>query len=142
MHPKLLQFAFMILECERGGSDRMVQNRMIKAPKVIVIVVLSLALSGCTFRNEMDQKFGDQHFKTSVALIELHKVRFGEYPNSLTDLKFVGEWDQIALSNVKYKKVANGYELDVVKGWVGKPQLSYPDEFWKGLGVVRSNMKP
>ena len=118
------------------------QNRMIKAPKVIVIVVLSLALSGCTFRNEMDQKFGDQHFKTSVALIELHKVRFGEYPDSLTDLKFVGEWDQIALSNVKYKKVANGYELDVVKGWVGKPQLSYPDEFWKGLGVVRSNMKP
>jgi hypothetical protein len=77
-----------------------------------------------------------------VALIELHKVRFGEYPNSLKDLKFVGEWDQIALGSVEYKRVANGYELDVVKGWVGRPELRYPDEFWKGLGVVRSNMKP
>jgi hypothetical protein len=75
-------------------------------------------------------------------LIELHKLRFGEYPNSLMDLKFVGEWDQIALDSVKYKRVANGYELDLVKGWVGKPELSYPDEFWKALGVVRSNMKP
>ena len=115
---------------------------MKKAPKLIVTIVLSLALSGCTVQKEFDQKFGDQHFKTSVALIELHKVRFGEYPNSLNDLKFVGEWDQIALASVKYKKIANGYELDVVRGWVGKPQLSYPDEFWKGLGVVRSNMKP
>jgi hypothetical protein len=54
----------------------------------------------------------------------------------------VGEWDRGALISVAYKKVANGYELDVVKGWVGKPELTYPDEFWKGLGVVRSNMKP
>jgi hypothetical protein len=109
---------------------------------LLVIVVLSFGFSGCNVQKEFDQKFGDQHFKTSVALIELHKVRFGEYPNSLKDLKFTGEWDQIALGSVKYKRVANGYELDVVKGWVGKPELSYPDEFWKGLGVVRSNMKP
>jgi hypothetical protein len=107
-----------------------------------VILVLSFGLSSCAVQKGFDQKFGDQHFKTSVALIELHKVRFGEYPNSLKDLKFVGEWDQIALSNVKYKRVPNGYELDVVQGWVGKPELSYPDEFWMGLGLVRSNMKP
>jgi hypothetical protein len=31
--------------------------------------------------------------------IELHKVRFGEYPNSLDGLKFVGDWDRIALSS-------------------------------------------
>jgi len=115
---------------------------MRKLKHAIVILVLSFGLSACAFQKEADQKFGDQHFKTSIALIELHKVRFGEYPNSLKDLKFVGEWDQAALASVNYKKVANGYELDVVRGWVGKPQLSYPDEFWKGLGVVRSNMKP
>src|SRR6476620_3265240 len=106
-----------------------------------VVLVSSLAIAACTVRKEFDQKFGDQHFKTALALIELHKVRFGEYPNSLSELKFVGEWDQIALSNVSYKRLANGYELDVVKGWVGKPELSYPAEFWQNLGVVKSNMK-
>ena len=109
---------------------------------LLASLVLCLSLSGCAFQKEADQKFGDQHFKTAVALIELHKVRFGEYPNSLSDLKFVGEWDQIALSSVKYKRVEAGYELDVIRGWMGKPELRYPDEFWKGLGVVKSNMKP
>jgi hypothetical protein len=44
--------------------------------------------------------FGDQHLKTTVALIELHKVRYGKYPDSLSDLKFTGECDQIALQGV------------------------------------------
>ena len=108
----------------------------------LVVAVVSLGIVSCSFQKDADQKFGDQHFKTSIALIELHKVRFGEYPNSLRDLKFVGEWDQLALSNVRYKKVASGYELDVVRGWVGQPALKYPPEFWNGLGLVRSNMKP
>jgi len=93
------------------------------------------------FQKEADRKFGDQHFKTALALIELHKVRFGEYPTSLKDLKFVGEWDQMALSSVAYKRLENGYELNVVRGWVGRPELKYPPEFWHGLGLVRSNMK-
>ena len=109
---------------------------------LLLILVSSFVLSACAVQKEFDQKFGDQHFKTSIALIELYKVRFGEYPNSLSELKFVGEWDHIALGSVSYKRVANGYELDVVKGWVGRPELSYPVEFWKNLGVVRSNMKP
>jgi hypothetical protein len=105
-------------------------------------VLICVGLSGCNFQKEADQKFGDQHFKTAIALIELHKVRFGEYPNSLSDLKYVGEWDQIALGGVRYKRAGTGYELDVVRGWVGKPELRYPEDFWKGLGLVRSNMKP
>lgn len=122
---------------------RLYEGRVMKKTVTLLLVnvLLSLSLSACAFQKEADQKFGDQHFKTALALIELHKVRFGEYPNSLTDLKFVGEWDQIALASVKYKRVENGYELDVVRGWVGKPELHYPDEFWKGLGVVRTNMR-
>jgi hypothetical protein len=104
-------------------------------------VLICVSLSGCDFQKEADQKFGDQHFKTAIALIELHKVRSGEYPNSLADLKYVGEWDQIALGSVRYKRAGTGYELDVVRGWVGKPELRYPEDFWKGLGLVRSNMK-
>jgi ABC-type siderophore export system fused ATPase/permease subunit len=78
---------------------------------------------------------------SALALIELHKIRFGEYPASLKDLKFLGEWDQIALNSVAYKRLENGYELNVVRGWVGRPELNYPAEFWRGLGLVRSNMK-
>jgi hypothetical protein len=100
------------------------------------------SLSGCSFQKQADQKFGDQHFKTAVSLIELHKVRFGEYPPTLKDLKFLGDWDQIALVNVEYKRLGTGYELNLTGGWVAKPELKYPDEFWKGLGLVKSNVKP
>jgi hypothetical protein len=107
-----------------------------------ILLSLGIALSACSFKKEADRQFGDQHFKTAIALIELHRIRYGEYPASLKDLKFTGEWDQIALSNVEYKRVGNGYELNIARGWVGKPELKYPDEFWRGLGLVKSNMKP
>jgi hypothetical protein len=109
---------------------------------LLLIALLGMTLSACDIKKEADQKFGDQHFKTAVALIELHKVRFGEYPTSLVDLKFTGEWDQMALRSVRYKRVENGYELDIIRGWVGKPDLSYPPDFWKGPGVIRSSVKP
>lgn len=31
----------------------------------------------------IDQEFGGQHLKTAIALIELHKVRYGECPDTL-----------------------------------------------------------
>ena len=112
--------------------------------RVLSIALLSAAIvfSGCAFQRETDRKFGDQHFKTALALVELHKIRFGDYPASLNDLKFVGEWDLIALNSVAYQRLDKGYELNVTRGWVGKPQLQYPPEFWQGLGLVKSNMKP
>jgi hypothetical protein len=109
---------------------------------IIAVLISATSFSACAFQKEADQKFGDQHFKTAISLIELHKVRFGEYPSALTDLKFTGEWDQIALNSVDYQRIGNGYELNVSKGWVAKPDLKYPDEFWRGLGLVKSNMKP
>lgn len=117
------------------------QNR-IRLSFIGVLLCLITALSSCAFQKDADQKFGDQHFKTAISLIELHKVRFGEYPASLKDLKFTGEWDQIALINMEYKRLGNGYELNITRGWVGKPELKYPDEFWKGLGLMKSNVKP
>ena len=40
------------------------------------------------------------------------------------------------------KKSSNSLDLSQYKGWIGKPKnLSYPDEFWKGLGLVKSNVK-
>jgi len=43
-------------------------------------------------------KFGDQHFKTVIALVELQKLRSGAYPEQLKDLQFTGDWDAIAIN--------------------------------------------
>ena len=93
-------------------------------------------------KQELDNKFGDQHFETVIALVELHKVRYGEYPASLEDLKYVGDWDRIALGSVAYRRLPDGgYALDVVRGWVGQPEVAYPPDFWQGLGLRQSNVK-
>jgi len=83
-----------------------------------------------------DNMFGDQNLKTAVALIELHKVRNGKYPDSLRDIKFAGQWDQMPLSSVSYYPNADrtAYYIEVERGWVGKPTLTMPPDFWKGTG--------
>lgn len=105
-------------------------------------LLLVTCLVACTFPQEqMDSKFGDQNFKTSIALIELHHTRTGAYPDSLSDLQFVGDWDRIALGAVEYHKLPDGYELNIVRGWVGKPALTFPSAFWHGLGLRKSNVR-
>jgi hypothetical protein len=106
-----------------------------------IFAVRSIIASGIT--KGPDAMFGDQHLKTTVALIELHKVRFGKYPGSLSDLKFTGQWDQIALQSVRYYPNADrtAYYVEVERGWIGKPDLVMPDEFWRGTGYTVS-LKP
>jgi hypothetical protein len=83
-----------------------------------------------------DAMFGDQHLKTAVALIELHKVRTGRYPEEFGKLQFTGQWDMIALQSVRYTAAEDGssYYVEVRRGWVGKPELNMPTEFWRGTG--------
>jgi len=94
--------------------------------------------SGVTL--SLDNKFGDQHLKTTVALVELHKTRYGAYPDSLSELRFVGDWDAIALGSVKYCAAQDhkSYFVEVLRGWVAKPDLELPAEFWKGTGFNSS----
>lgn len=118
---------------------------------IVVIVVVPLLLGAgllfLTFRsgftNTIDAQFGDQHLKTSVALLELHRTRYGAYPESLADLKFIGDWDRIALSRVAYTPAPDhrSYYIEVTTGWVAKPTLSLPEEFWRGTGY-RPILKP
>ncbi len=118
---------------------------MNKLIKLIFFAFIALIMTACFpegFREQTNQKFGDQHFKTAISLIELHNLREGEYPQTLDSLKYIGDWDIIIFSSVKYIKLDEGYELNLTNGWLGKPeQLSYPDDFWKGLGLKKSNMK-
>jgi hypothetical protein len=120
-----------------------------RAAKIIIIVVCSVVLVGAVcigalvyyvstsgITRPFDNKFGDQHLKTAIALLELHRVRYGRYPQSLSELRFAGEWDQIALSAVRYYPAPDGtkYYVEVTRGWIGKPTLEYPPEFWHGTG--------
>ena len=101
-------------------------------------LVYYVSKSGIT--RPFDNMFGDQHLKTTIALLELHRLRYGRYPQSLKELKFVGDWDQIALSAVSYYPAPDGskYYVEVARGWVGKPVLEYPPEFWRGTGYSPS----
>jgi hypothetical protein len=118
---------------------------MIKKINLVLILTALLILFSCNIPNiqeEANQKFGDQHFKTAISLIELHNIRQGEYPSTLKNLTYIGDWDKIIFSSVKYTKLDKGYELDLTNGWLGKPDnLNYPNDFWNGLGLVKSNMK-
>jgi len=100
-------------------------------------------ISQQNFTEPMDKKFGDQHLKTTVALIELHKIRFGKYPDSLKDLKYTGAWDRIHISSVKYypSEDRQSYYIEVGRGWVGKPALVMPEDFWQNTGYDK-NLKP
>lgn len=90
-----------------------------------------------------DNQFGDQHLKTAVALIELHKIRNGRYPDSLRDLQFQGGWDPLALNSVSYypNPARTAYYLEVNRGWIAKPDLQMPPEFWRGTGYS-AELKP
>jgi hypothetical protein len=112
------------------------------ARQLAFTALLGLLLAGCgKFADAADAKFGDQHFKTAISLIELYRVRHGEYPPSLDKLDFIGDWDLGALSAVRYDRLSEGYSLDLVRGWIGKPDVSYPPEFWNGLGLRQTNVR-
>ena len=110
--------------------------------KTLSLFIFLVLLSGCDIPfPSPDEKFGKQNFVSAISIIELHKVRNGTYPETLSDLKFLGDWDGIWLSAVKYEKTKNGYNLFVERGWVGKPSLVFPVEFKNGLGLNKSNVK-
>jgi hypothetical protein len=91
----------------------------------VSVFVFGVVIGGCgSFRQQTDAQFSDQNFKAAIALIEFHRVRFGNYPDSLADLRFLGSWDQNWLSAVKYRKLEDGYELNLTRGWTGTPDRS------------------
>jgi len=110
--------------------------------RYVLILLFMSVLSACDFEVPgADKKFGTQNFVSAVSIIELHKLRNGEYPESLKDLEFLGDWDGIWLSAVRYEKSGDGYNLFLERGWAGKPSLEFPVKFKQGLGIKDSNVK-
>lgn len=109
--------------------------------KYIHVFILVVYLSGCNLEfPEMDEKFGKQNFVSAVSIIELHNTRHGTYPESLDQLEFLGDWDSLWLSAVRYEKLEEGYNLFIERGHMGKPNLVLPLEFKKGLGIRDTNV--
>jgi len=111
----------------------------------LILIFMAGILSSCGFTNfteKADSQFADQHFKTAIANIELYNIRYGKYPSTLGDLTFMGDWDKMIFQSLSYEKLDTGYRLDIVKSVFGAvpSDLSYPKEFWKGLGLKRSNV--
>jgi len=109
--------------------------------KKLSLLLFLILLQSCDFHFPgIDEKFGKQNFVSAISMIELHKLRNGKYPNSLSELQYLGDWDAIWLAGVRYEKEGNGYNLYVERGWAGKPQLSLPEGFRNGLGLIKSNV--
>jgi hypothetical protein len=112
---------------------------------VVFIGMLACLFLSCRFdkfTDKADLQFADQHFKTAIANIELYKIRYGYYPASLQNLDFLGDWDKMIFQSLDYEKLDTGYRLDVIKGMVkaNPPELKYPNEFWQGLGIRKTNV--
>lgn len=126
--------------------------------KNILILSLIFLTFGCIPGNvkeqmnekvvEMQTMLGDMEFKKAIAQIELHKLRNGHYPNSLSELQFLSVMDSSVMSNVDYTRLDSVYELNLKMKYFGLDGkkgdaivLSYPPEFWAGLGCRKSNLK-
>lgn len=110
--------------------------------KLIVALIMSLFLVSCDFYvDDANKKFGKQNFVSAISMIELHKTRNGVYPENLKELQYLGDWDAIWLSAVRYEKVEGGYNLFVERGWISEPKLEFPIGFKHGLGLKDSNIK-
>lgn len=110
--------------------------------KIAFLLVVLISLSACDFEIPgVDKKFGKQNFVSAISIIELHRLRNGVYPDNLKALEFLGDWDGIWLSAVRYTKNGDGYDLFLERGWAGKPALKLPARFKRGLGIKSSNVE-
>ncbi|MFT7389142.1 MAG: hypothetical protein ACI8VC_002407 [Candidatus Endobugula sp.] len=110
--------------------------------RTLLFLACLTIISGCDFTFPgADEKFGKQNFVSAVSIIELYKLRNESYPSSLKELEFLGDWDTIWLSAVRYKKNGEGYNLFLERGWIGKPTLEFPEKFKKGLGIIETNVE-
>lgn len=125
---------------------------LIAIPKTFFWILFALIISpfqiayhmssaGREIHTSLDHGLQDQYYKRAIALIELYKVRFDVYPVSLEEDKFLeyaGDWDGLIHQKVQYTKLESGYELNLNEQ--DSQPLEYPLTFWKGLGIVETNV--
>ncbi len=117
--------------------------------KKLIVIIIVLMLSACINKEkieenlkELDKLHADRCFKSAIAVLELHKLRFGKYPDAFNKLLFLNAFEKKEIEYVEYKKLPNGYELNlIIAKFKSEINLNYPSEFWQGLGLRKSNLK-
>jgi hypothetical protein len=64
-------------------------------------------------------------------------IIYGKYPESLSDLKFTGDWDAIHTGSVTYRPSRDrmSYFVAVKRNeLMNKDHVELPAEFWQGTG--------
>jgi hypothetical protein len=82
---------------------------------LVKTLILTFLMSACipdSVREKMNesmddaqQMLADWEFKKAIAHIELHKLRNGIYPNSLSELQFLTQMDSSMFSYVEYTRL-------------------------------------
>jgi hypothetical protein len=104
-------------------------------------IAYHLSGAGKQLSSNFNRDHEDQNFKKAIALIELHNIRFGDYPESLQEesfKEFMGDWDKFIYNAVIYSRLEGGYELNLNSQ--ESLQLEYPQAFWNGLGLIKTNV--
>jgi len=70
-----------------------------------------------------------------VSLIELHRLRNGQYPATLDELEYLGQWDGISVSGMDYAPAPDhsAYFLQP-RSTRARTVATMPEEFWRGTG--------
>ena len=100
-----------------------------------LLIFLMSCLPDQEFVDSSMAKFDDQAYKNIISLVELHKLRNNAYPDELSMIEFVGEWDMLNYDGVIYEKLNDRYFLSI-EGMV-LDSIAYPDRFYNGLGIIR-----
>ena len=129
----------LLLE-EHGFAARALGERGVRLEGARAEVLRLLAVGEASGFPRVPAREGDHRFKTAIALIELHRLRLGDYPDTLQDLRFLSDHNPADVVGLTYEKLPDGYALYVLVGTRGAPDLSYPAEFWRGLGIRRTNV--
>lgn len=112
----------------------------------------SIMVVGCfnLDRQEMDSSvleagaiLEDQVVKHAIGYIEVFKLQTGRYPASLERMTKLNALDQqVFQDQLYYKRLEEGYRLDLIKGFMGTDEihLSVSSDYWQGTGLQESNM--
>jgi hypothetical protein len=77
----------------------------------------------------------------AISLIEMHKIRFGDYPENISMpgvIQYLVADDLKVIQSISYQKIESGYELNV--GTEDSVKILLPNGFWQGLGITKTNV--
>jgi hypothetical protein len=108
-----------------------------------MVFSVPLALYMKLTRKPSQHELFEEVFHRAISLIEMHKVRFGDYPENLSTsgvIQYLVSNDfKIFQSITRYQKNEIGYELNI--GTEDSIKIRLPMGFWQGLGLVKTNVE-